>query len=100
MEQNIYTISQIRGALTPLFNEYGIKKAILFGSYVKGEANEESDIDFCVDSGLRGLDFMLLVDEMSNLLKKDVDVFDVTHIKENSRIETEINKTGVVIYEK
>jgi len=100
MEQNIYTISQIRGALTPLFNEYGIKKAILFGSYVKGEANEESDIDFCVDSGLRGLDFMLLVDEMSNLLKKDVDVFDVMHIKKNSRIETEINKTGVVIYEK
>ncbi|MDZ7672439.1 MAG: nucleotidyltransferase family protein [Halanaerobiales bacterium] len=30
-------------------NKYGVKNIALFGSYVKGTANEESDIDFLVE---------------------------------------------------
>ena len=30
----------------------------------------------------------------------DIDVFDVTHIEPESRIENEIRSTGVVVYEK
>ena len=29
--------------------KYGVKKIGLFGSFVRGEANEKSDIDFLVD---------------------------------------------------
>jgi hypothetical protein len=30
-------------------NKYGVKNIALFGSYVKGTANEDSDIDFLVE---------------------------------------------------
>jgi predicted nucleotidyltransferase len=100
MKNSVYTTAQIADILAPLFAEYNVNKALLFGSYAKGLADENSDIDLCVDSGLHGLDFMVLVDEVSERLDKQVDMFDLTHIKKSSRIEQEINVTGVVIYEK
>jgi predicted nucleotidyltransferase len=55
MENTIHTIPQITATLAPLFAEYNVKKAVLFGSYAKGVADDKSDVDLCVDRGLRGL---------------------------------------------
>lgn len=100
MPNTIYTVDDIKTALFPVLNSYSVKKAILFGSYVKGHATEKSDIDLLLDSGLRGLKFVGLIEDVRNALDKDVDVFDVTHITPNSKISSEIAKDGVVIYEK
>ena len=43
---NVLTIDDIKNAITPVAREYGVSKIALFGSYAKGEANEDSDIDF------------------------------------------------------
>ena len=72
----------------------------MFGSYSKAEATENSDIDLLVDSGLKGLRFVGLSEDIREALDKDIDVFDVTHIEPDSRIENEIRSTGVVVYEK
>ena len=48
----IYTLPQLKRVLTPVFDAYGVRKAILFGSYAKGTATEKSDIDLLVDSRL------------------------------------------------
>lgn len=79
---------------------YGIQKAVLFGSYGKGTATEKSDIDLLVDSGLRGLRFVGLLDDVQRAVGKDVDLFDVTHIQSGSLIDREIQATGVTVYEK
>jgi predicted nucleotidyltransferase len=100
MKTTTQTISQITAKLAPVFVAHNVRKAILFGSYAKGFADDRSDVDLCVDSGLRGLDFMVLVDDVNECLKKDIDMFDVTHIKKNSKIDLEIANTGVIIYEK
>ena len=97
---NVYTVPQLRELLTPLFAQYGIRRAVLFGSYGKGTATEKSDIDLLVDSGLRGLRFVGFLDEVQRTLHKDVDLFDVTHIQTGSRIDREIRSTGVTVYEK
>jgi predicted nucleotidyltransferase len=97
---NIYTIDEIKAALFPVLNSYNVKKAVLFGSYVTGQATDKSDIDLLLDSGLRGLQFVGLIEDVRNALGKEVDVFDVTHIIPDSKISKEINKDGVVIYEK
>ena len=96
----IYTIDDIKSALHPVFVKHSVKKAVLFGSYVKGLANQKSDIDLLLDSGLRGLKFVGLIEDVRKALDKEVDVFDETHIVPNSRIFSEILKDGVVIYEK
>ena len=77
MHKGIYTPKQIQVLLHPVFTEYNIKKAILFGSYAKGYAKEQSDVDILVDSGLRGLAFFGLLEDIVTALGKEVDLLDV-----------------------
>lgn len=93
-----YTINEIRRVLSPIFESYGVTKAILFGSYAKGIASEKSDIDLIVDSGLRGLKFFGLVNDIVESLRVPADVFDIREIEKDSFMEQEINKYGVKIY--
>ena len=93
------TISTIQDALVPVLKEYGVRKAVLFGSYATGCANEQSDVDLLVDSGLKGLAFTGLMEDVFEKLNKSVDILDITHIIKGSHIEHEIKQTGVTIYE-
>lgn len=97
---SVYTVPQLRDILSPVFDRYGIRRAVLFGSYGKGIATEKSDVDLLVDSGLRGLRFVGLLDDVQRAVGKDVDLFDVTHIQAGSKIDREIRDTGVTVYEK
>lgn len=98
--QNVFSIGQLREVLYPVFDAYGIRKAILFGSYGKGQATEKSDIDLVVDSGLRGFGFIGLLTDIQQVVGKEVDLLDVTHIRKGSVVDREIQRTGVVLYEK
>lgn len=100
MCDTIYSIEDIKSVLYPVFVKHSVKKAILFGSYVKGLANQNSDVDLLLDSGLKGLKFVGLIEDVRKALDKEVDVFDRTHIIPDSKIFSEISKDGVVIYEK
>lgn len=93
-----YTIPELKDRLTPIFEKHGVRKAILFGSYGKGTANAKSDVDILVDSGLRGLRFVGLLEDMQQAVGIDVDLFDVAHIEAGSQIDREIQETGVMIY--
>ncbi len=95
-----YTLAQLQSALIPVFQRNNIKKAVLFGSYSKGKATARSDVDLLVDSGLRGLAFFGLADDVHESLKCDVDLIDVQDVIPNSPVDLEIKKTGVVIYER
>lgn len=99
MSSEIYTIEQLKTMLIPVFRLHGVKRAVLFGSYGKGQAGRDSDIDLLVDSGLRGLRFVGLMEDVRSTVDKDVDLLDVSHVEENSEIDDEIKKTGVLIYE-
>ena len=94
----IYSINEIRKVLSPIFNAYNIKSAKLFGSYARGEATEKSDVDILVDSGLKGLKFFGLVNDIAQSLRVDADVYDVRELIAGSEIEKNIQKDGVLIY--
>ena len=96
--ESIYEVAEIRRRLEPIFRENGVKSAVLFGSYAKGEATENSDIDILVDSGLRGLDFVGLIEYIRDALQKSVDVIDRYYVHENSPIDHEVSLTGIYIY--
>ena len=42
----IYTLEEIRAKAVPIAKKYGVKKLSLFGSYARGEADSNSDLDF------------------------------------------------------
>ena len=98
MNDQTYSVSQIQDLLVPIFREYNIRKAVLFGSYAKGSAKDKSDIDLLVDSGLKGLAFFGLLEDVVNALGKDVDLLDTSQVIPNSDVDNEISKTGVLIY--
>lgn len=92
------TIEKIKELLTPIFKEYNVRNAVLFGSYAKGNATATSDVDICVDSGLRGLKFFGLLEDVVSALKLPVDLIDTSQIEHDSRVEKEIESSGVKIY--
>ena len=94
-----YTIDQLKHVLVPIFRKNKVRKAILFGSYGKGQATAHSDVNLLVDSGLRGLAFFGLMDDVCESLDCEVDLIDIYDVIPNSRVDREIRDTGVVIYE-
>jgi predicted nucleotidyltransferase len=69
-------ISQEREQILALAAKYGASEVRIFGSVARGEANEQSDVDFLVnlepDRSLFDLGGLLM--ELQNLLHRKVDV--------------------------
>ncbi|MBZ5638612.1 MAG: nucleotidyltransferase family protein [Acidobacteriia bacterium] len=72
-----------RGVPAPLAAElrrlgerYGIRNIRVFGSFARGEASSDSDLDLLVDyvPGQRGFAFVRFCEEAEDLLGRDVDV--------------------------
>ena len=70
------TIPEIKSRIIPVLKEHGIKKAALFGSIVRGESTEVSDIDILVEMPETAtlLELAELKIELEEILKKNVDV--------------------------
>lgn len=102
MTTKIYTLEDIKEMLREVLMHTEVEKAILFGSYAKNEPTEQSDIDILIDSDgkIRGLKYFAIIDMIKQKFNKEVDIIDKTEIDKNSRIEKEIERTGIVIYEK
>jgi predicted nucleotidyltransferase len=69
-------IDQLKKTLIEVLKRHDVKKAALFGSVVRGEATEESDIDLLVEfEGRKSLlDLAGLQLELQEALRKKVDV--------------------------
>lgn len=102
MSEKIYTIEEIKKELEELLKDKPVYKVILFGSYAKQNATKKSDVDLLIDtnSELKGFALLKLICQMKEKLQKEVDVFEKYEIIENSLIDKEIKKTGIVVYEK
>ncbi len=101
MSNKIYSIEEIKKKTKKTLKKYEVKKAILFGSYAKNEPTSTSDIDIVVDSQgkLININFYGLLEELSEDLDKNVDLIEISEIKENSPIYKSIQEEGVVLYE-
>ncbi|MGD9964565.1 MAG: nucleotidyltransferase domain-containing protein [Candidatus Izemoplasmatales bacterium] len=90
----------IKENISKIAKNYDIEKVYLFGSYVKGQATQNSDVDLYMESDLYGLEYFEFVEQLREKLKKKVEVLSNKTIQEYSKIDEEINKTGVLIYER
>ena len=46
-----YTIEELRNRIAPIAQQYGVQSVSLFGSYSKGTATDDSDIDLKIEKG-------------------------------------------------
>ena len=98
----LYTVEEIRGKLTPIFEEKGVIRAILFGSYAKGEATPESDIDIVafVDEDMDILDFAGISGDVEETLNKRIDFLYGADIIPGGRIDITLQNEGILLYVK
>lgn len=76
-----------------------ISFCFLFGSYAKGYAKGTSDVDFCISTTLKGLDYVGLSEDIRSVLHdKKVDLVKFEHIGNNLNLLNEILKDGIKVY--
>ena len=99
MNNNIFTIRDIQHLVKPIAEKYGVKEIYLFGSYARGEANESSDLDFLVFGwdGFKLTMIFSLAEDLRKVLKKDVDVFEINEINENSDFYKAVMKERLLV---
>ena len=76
IEPGVLTIKQIKDILRPIMTKHQINEVYLFGSYSRGEANRDSDVDiYCGSGDVKTLyDEVDFIEELENALGKKVDV--------------------------
>jgi len=86
MNNNVFTLTDIANLIKPIVRKYVVKEIYLFGSYARGDADEDSDLDFMVFGGENFKLTMIfaLAEELRETLKKNVDVFEINEINKDS----------------
>ena len=104
MEENyctkIYSINEIKDIVVPIAKKYGLGKVLLFGSYARGEATQNSDIDLRINAGKAKGYFALggFQYEVSEKLQKPVDVAITRTLRKSFR--EHIKKEEILFYDR
>ena len=107
MAGNILTLKEITDALGPVLEAGGAHRAVLFGSYARGGADEHSDVDLVIikETQRPFLDRYGEFEGLSRLLDKGMDVLVYTPgefaaMKDRGNpFISKVMEDGVVIYE-
>ncbi len=99
MDNQVFTLEQLREVIRSLLNKYHAEAAILFGSYARQEADGISDIDVVIIGGaaFEPTDVFSLADDLHRLTRKDVDVYELCEIDQQSDFYQTILREGVRI---
>ena len=76
-------IEQIKLQILPVLQKHSVKKAGIFGSYVKGTFTDQSDVDILIElpKTISLLDFVGIKLELEDILLKKVDLVEYQAIK-------------------
>lgn len=93
-------ISQIQEKTLPIFNEYGISYAGVFGSVSRGEERQDSDVDLLVrfSKPMGMFSYMKFIRSLESAIGRKVDV--VTDKSLNKFVRPFVEKEIKTIYEK
>ena len=97
-EHGILTTEQIRKCCKEILDAYQVEYCYLFGSYAKGKATGQSDVDLLISTKETGLRFYEIAERLRESLHKKVDLLDVKQLVNNETLIDEMLKEGIKIY--
>ena len=104
--EQVYTIEEIAELIAPVAKKYNIPKVYIFGSYARGEATANSDVDLMIEGGDFGaLDVVGIMNDFQETLNKSVDLVTSETLLQKSTKErskkfiSNVNKEKIILYE-
>ena len=96
------SIEGLKVIVAPIAKEYGIGKVYLFGSRAREDHDENSDFDFFIHTGdIRDLfQISRLMRDLQISLNNGVDIITSGALKDDDVFVTEIERDGILIYER
>lgn len=96
---HLLDIQDIKNAVSILGAQYGAERIYLFGSYARGEAAENSDVDLRIDRGsIRGWGLGGLLIDLEKSLHKKVDLLTTGSLQKD--FLNSIKDEEVLLYER
>lgn len=89
----IYSLEEIARRVRPVAEKYHLKAVYVFGSYARGEAREDSDVDLLIDdtdSGLRGLSYGGLCYDLEEALEKEISFVLIGSLEGPCRVKSDV----------
>ena len=96
--KTILSLEFIKNVVADIFRYHNVESCYLFGSYAKGKARPDSDIDLMIVSDVEGLAFYQLISDLETRFKKKVDLLRLETAVQNVKLMNEILKDGIKIY--
>lgn len=100
----VYSFEEIQRRVLPIVEKYRIPAMYLFGSYARGEATEDSDLDFLVDTTGTDLTSLLrlgaLYCDLEDAFGKAIDLVTVRSIMQDSSMESDADFRNTVLRER
>ena len=90
----IYTLDEIARRIRPVAERYRLRAVYVFGSYARGEAREDSDVDLLVDTDGANLKTLFalggLYSDLEDALEKELSLVTVDSLEQPCRMESDI----------
>lgn len=100
-DYSLLSLSFIKKTAREVFVKYPeVKCVYLYGSYARGDATSESDVDFMIVCHGMGLNFFTMVVELEDSLHKKVDLQTHEQVGGNADFLENILVDGIRIYKK
>lgn len=100
----VYSIEEIKKIIKPIAQKYGLPAVYLFGSYARGEAREDSDLDFLVDTTGTELTSLLklgsLYCDLEEAFGKEIDLVTVRSIMQKPEMPSDEDFRKAVMSER
>ena len=93
-----YSVEEIKAIVAALAAQYGADRVYLFGSYARGDADSNSDIDLRIDKGsIRGLQMSGLAADLEDAFGMAVDLVPTGSL--DSKFLQSISDDEILLYE-
>lgn len=90
----VYTLEEISRRVRPVAEKYHLKAVYVFGSYARGEAREDSDVDLLVDITGADLSAMFaiggLYSDLEDALEKEISFVTADALEGPCRMKSDI----------